>query len=179
MKALAFRLLFSFSLLTQLALAQYTNQSNETGMPSHGSFLVSDIDSVNLANGALHVQIPFYSGKMRGNFSVGLGIRYESKYWVVQRSVNPGPQGGFVASYNWSTDTGAANWQWDGEGYSLDFTPKKYDCRPSPCDELNCYGPSQWLNTKAAFMLRDGHGSVVKFPNRISKAFRADGASGI
>src|SRR5207237_49157 len=171
MKIFACAILFAClvcSISSPLLLGQspYTTQANETGMPAHGSFLASDIDSVNLANGALHVRIPFYSGKMRGNFSNSSGIRYESKFWVVNRAVNPTGNGGFYATYSWNTDLGAAGWQGDGEGYGLDFVTQDYSCAAPPPTY-----PWAYIKTKAGFMVRDGHGSVVKFPNRISRVY--------
>ncbi len=63
------------------------NQGNETGRPAHGSFMSSDIDNVNLANGALHVQIRLYAGKIRGNFSNSQGVRYESKFRTMSNQI--------------------------------------------------------------------------------------------
>jgi RHS repeat-associated protein len=60
----------------------YLTSSNETGFPDYGSFIVSQIDSVNLSNGGVSIRIPIVSRKGRG-LDYSFGYRYESKAWVV------------------------------------------------------------------------------------------------
>jgi hypothetical protein len=55
--------------LTGMANAQspgYLTPSNTTGMPDYGSFITSQIDSINLQNGGLSLRIPLLSRKGRG-----------------------------------------------------------------------------------------------------------------
>jgi hypothetical protein len=63
--------LFGLALLVAApaTLAQgtgYLTNSNNTGMPDYGSFLTSNIDSVNLASGGISLRIPLISRKGRG-----------------------------------------------------------------------------------------------------------------
>src|SRR5205823_11964600 len=72
--------------------------------------------------------------------------------------------------YSWNTDLGAAGWQGDSDGYGLDFVTQDYSCAAPPPTY-----PWAYIKTKAGFMVRDGHGSVVKFPNRISRVYSQTG----
>lgn len=91
----------------------YVNQSNENGLPAHGSFMSSDIDNVNLANGGLHVQIGLYSGKMRGDFSDAEGVRYESKFWIMNNTIAYQNNNANLPFYQyfWNEDPDNAGWQ--------------------------------------------------------------------
>src|SRR5512142_2074975 len=58
----------------------YVNSSNQTGTPDYGTFMHSDIDSINLQNGGVQIRIPLLSRKGR-QFDYTFGLRYDSKFW--------------------------------------------------------------------------------------------------
>src|SRR3982751_5252084 len=60
-----------------VAWSQTTN-ANNVGLPMNGVFSGSDIESVQVNNGNLHVQIPLYSLAGRG-LSVNYSLIYDNK----------------------------------------------------------------------------------------------------
>jgi hypothetical protein len=80
--ALSQNLLSAFMFVTLVAssvLAQETG-NQAAGLPMNGTFQGSDIDSVQLNNGNLHIEIPLYTLSGRG---LGVAVRYiyDSKGW--------------------------------------------------------------------------------------------------
>ena len=144
-------LLYAVAILATPLAAQtpppYVNQSNETGLPAHGSFMSSDIDNVNLANGALHVQIGLYAGKMRGDFSNAEGVRYESKFWTMSNQtayLNNNSNLPYL-QYYWSADADNAGWQDFGGRiqYGAEFTSQSLTCQIlNPCGTSDPNNPT-------------------------------------
>src|SRR5882724_1579468 len=62
--------------------AQSYGYQNNSGIPSYGSYVSSEIDTVDLAHGGLKIQIPVVARKGRG-WEVATTLRYDSKKWVV------------------------------------------------------------------------------------------------
>jgi RHS repeat-associated protein len=60
--------------------SQVSNQLN-TGFPENGIFRGSDIESVQMNNGGIHVEIPIFSAKGRG-LNVASRVVYNSKSWT-------------------------------------------------------------------------------------------------
>jgi RHS repeat-associated protein len=91
MKWLSFAFAVFAFLLAPTARAQYpgyVTNSNDTGMPNYGSFVSTNIDHVNMANGDVNIVIPFVSLKGRG-LNNGLAFRFESKMWAMNTYVVP------------------------------------------------------------------------------------------
>jgi RHS repeat-associated protein len=61
-------------------ISQVSNQLN-TGYPENGVFRGTDIETVQMNNGGLHVDIPIFSAKARG-FNVSSKVVYNSKSWT-------------------------------------------------------------------------------------------------
>jgi hypothetical protein len=66
--------------IAQAASAQSSSSSPETGHKVLGSYFASDIDSVSLSNGNLHVGIPLFSLPGR-ELPVSLGVSYDSQFF--------------------------------------------------------------------------------------------------
>src|ERR1700694_361836 len=175
-------LLCAVALLSSPLAAQnpppYVNQSNETGLPGHGSFMSSDIDNVNLASGGLHVQIGLYSGKMRGDFSNAEGVRYESKFWTMSNQIayqNNNANAPYF-QYFWNVDADNSGWQTFGglNHFRVDVTAQSYTCQvydpctPDPQTGLTCPTPAGEAAVFTSFLLTDGNGTRYKFPNHIA-----------
>jgi len=81
-------------------------------MPDYGTFIHSEIDTVDLATGGLKIHIPFVSRKARG-FDYAYGYQYESRFWQVLTNVGTwvDPNTGF--SYP------AENFQWMAGGFQV------------------------------------------------------------
>lgn len=62
--------------------AQNYGNSNNTGLPDNGVFVGSDVESVQINNGNLHVGIPIWSAKGRGLDSAARFV-YDSKGWYI------------------------------------------------------------------------------------------------
>src|ERR1700730_13351914 len=70
-----------------LALSSYASQAQQTdgdagtGFPQNGVFAGSSIESVQINNGNLHVEIPVWSYTGRGGVESGVSFVYDSKGW--------------------------------------------------------------------------------------------------
>lgn len=137
-------------------------------MPDYGSFISSNIDSVNLSNGGVSVRIPIISRKGRGvDFSYTIG--YESKLWVVDSYVVTIPGKAPVTHYHWRPDTTNANWielrsdTAAGFGTShVNWTEQLYTCSPWPDPTSQ---PAQ-VGVRSNWMYKDNEGVQYQFPNR-------------
>src|SRR5207244_864683 len=149
----------------------YVNQSNETGLPAHGSFMSSDIDNVNLPSGALHVQIGLYAGKMRGDFSNDEGVISVSKFWTMNNVIAYHNNNANLPYYQyfWSEDADNAGWQIFSGGlnhFRVDFTPQSLTCQiVNPCgtsdpnNPTGCPLPAKETDVFTGFLLTDGNGT--------------------
>jgi hypothetical protein len=81
----------AFLVSASSGLAQYTDDSVLTGLPSAGSFHGGDLDSVLLQNGNLHVQIPILSLPMRNGKSFAWRYIYDTPTWQAEWFPNPSP----------------------------------------------------------------------------------------
>jgi RHS repeat-associated protein len=70
----------SLSFAAPHLISQVSNQLN-TGYPENGVFRGTDIETVQMNNGGLHVDIPIFSAKARG-FNVSSKVIYNSKSWT-------------------------------------------------------------------------------------------------
>jgi RHS repeat-associated protein len=113
----------------------YVTNSDDTGMPSYGAFVSSSIDTVNLLNQGLILQIPLMSRKSRG-FDSSLALQYESKYWVVDTSQVPiAGTALFTTYYHWRPDTWNGLWaNVSNVGGSVDYSGQIYTLEPCPYD---------------------------------------------
>jgi RHS repeat-associated protein len=151
-------------LLSTVTFAQsdgYVATSNGRGLAPENSFQVGDIDTINLANGALNLRIPLYSRKGRG-MSVGGVLNYSSKVWYQEPlwDVN-----GFLESVIWTQSTN----QGSNEGFSLQVSggglltenQQEYDCEVfSKGEELEFTE-----SVDSGFIYRAEDGSSYRFPN--------------
>jgi len=114
------------------ALAQnsgYVTSSNETGFPDYGSFITSQIDSVNLSNGGLSIRIPIFSRKGRG-IDLAYSFKYESKLWVVDTSVIEDPFYGYITHFTWRPDWDDGSWRYSSnlDASLPSWTEQYYEC---------------------------------------------------
>jgi RHS repeat-associated protein len=68
------------ALSVSISTAQVSNQLN-TGYPENGIFHGTEIESVQINNGGLHVEIPIFQAKARG-FNIASKVAYNSKAWT-------------------------------------------------------------------------------------------------
>ncbi len=87
----------------------YLTNSNDTGLPSYGSFISSNVDNVNLGNGGLTIRIPIDSNSGRGK-SDTLYWQFDSKFWTVIPFVIPSYTTSPTVNYTWTVDN-TAGWQ--------------------------------------------------------------------
>ena len=69
-----------FLFTTPLALAQDPINPTNTGQPANGVFSGTDIESVQVGNGNLHIDIPAWSVKGRG-LDTSVHFIYDNKGW--------------------------------------------------------------------------------------------------
>jgi RHS repeat-associated protein len=113
----------------------YVTNNNDTGMPNYGSFISSEIDTVNLANGGLMLHIPILSRKGRG-LDYSVYFDYQSKYWVMDTSFVQTPYPNWTSFFNWQPDATTAAWNFrDNAGGYLDWSEQTYTCSPLPNGE--------------------------------------------
>jgi RHS repeat-associated protein len=65
------------------ACAQLTT-AEERGLPSNSSFQSGDVDTVNLQNGNLHINIPLVSSKQRGGTVLSWSLVFDTQTWIKQ-----------------------------------------------------------------------------------------------
>jgi RHS repeat-associated protein len=133
----AFALAIFVLALAPAAHAQYpgyVTNSNDTGLPSYGSFISSSIDTVNLGNLGVSIRIPIVSSKGRGTTYLLLA-QYESKQWTVVPTVIPNGQNVPVVHYVWQPDvtSGTASWNVrDNVTVAYDYTERIWTCTTPP-----------------------------------------------
>lgn len=83
------------------ALGQDTSQYDRGTPPQHaagvspiGSYMSTDLGSINLSNGALNIALPFSLVGGRG-FSLPLTLNYSSKVWSASRESNFADETGY------------------------------------------------------------------------------------
>ena len=144
----------------------YVTASNNTGIPDAGTFMHSDIDSVNLQNGGLNVRIPFVSRKMR-HFDYTAGLRFDSKMWVVDRY----SAWQLPTTYSWRPDAVTGGWQiTDSSAANIGWTEQEQDCP----DDMTTDGWGNFvvahqggtLEILSNFVLTTGDGTKYQFPTR-------------
>jgi RHS repeat-associated protein len=107
----------------------YLTSSNETGFPEYGSFIVSQIDSVNLSNGGVSIRIPLFTRKGRG-LDYSFGYRYDSKAWVVDSYVVPDPWQLPILRFVWRPNNGFWSSTTNVERWVAGWTEQIYQCQP-------------------------------------------------
>jgi hypothetical protein len=71
------------SLVPHAAVAQWT-AAEERGLPTNAAFSGSDIDTVNLQNGNLHINIPILKSKQRGGAVLTWSLVFDTQTWIKQ-----------------------------------------------------------------------------------------------
>src|SRR5262245_20166285 len=71
--------------LSSLTLAQ-TNPNLDTGLKPYGSYDGGNIDSVDLANGNLHIRAPIFSYPQGGGMPANFVIAYNNKGYKVDQT---------------------------------------------------------------------------------------------
>jgi len=90
---------------TQLAHAQSSFNSPDTGTKVLGSYFATNMDSVNMKNGNLHVSIPLFSLPGR-ELPLSLGVTYDSRFIEARNFVNDVGVGGYhYESFAWRKAT--------------------------------------------------------------------------
>lgn len=88
---LLFLAFFSSGTLRAQAPPTSVTDANATGNKPFGTYAGSDIDNIDLNNGAVNIQIPLFSKKGRG-LDFAIAVTYSSKIWVVgTKSTADGP----------------------------------------------------------------------------------------
>ena len=80
------KMLVGLSLFLVLPLAQAQTYLNATGSPTFNTPEAVELGYVNLANGNLHLAVPFGSWPQRGAIGLSAGMVYDSRIWqIVER----------------------------------------------------------------------------------------------
>jgi RHS repeat-associated protein len=133
----------------------YVASSNTRGLAPLNTFLSSDIDHINLANGGVNIRIPLFLRPGRG-VNTGATLLYSSKFWVQKPIYNVN---GGLSSINWSHGTDFTV-QTSAAGH-LDFNEQDYEC------EFYSGGRTYYYSEEVftAFIYRAADGSSYRFPN--------------
>ncbi len=110
----------------------YVTDSNDTGLPTYGSFISSQVDMVNLGTGGLSIRVPIVSRKGRGIDYLYVET-YESKLWTMVPTVTQLGTNYPITTLNWVPDQSpGANWTArDNVHASVDWTEQTYTCAPT------------------------------------------------
>jgi len=157
-----------FNLLSFAQSPGYLSQTNTTGTPDYGSFISSNIDQVNLANGGLTINIPLISRHYRG-FDLKMGYRYDSKYWVADPTVVTLFQnaGGTTSgkTYAWRIDAVDAGWNISANyGGNMEYVKTVYQCATTMTG--NVPNPPVFKVFISNFIYTAGDGTKYQFPVR-------------
>jgi RHS repeat-associated protein len=165
----------ALSCLASVVHAQYPGyltNSNDTGLPSYGSYISSSIDTVNLANGGIILRIPLNTIKDR-NASLSTGFQYDSKFWSVLRSYYPYPQmpqnttvfGWAPNSGSWQSTTGWHSYS-EGTGAAYyDWNEQIWTCTPNTDQWGNQY-PATTKVIRSNYVIIDETGAKHQVPVR-------------
>src|SRR6266700_494262 len=98
--------------LSGFARAQAVNQD---GFKPYGSYQGSDIDTVNLSNGHVDLQLPIVGYPQRGG-KLGLNfmVRYDASHWYESMDCSKGPQFGCI--FQWKGGGGRLRLGWEQIG---------------------------------------------------------------
>ena len=77
------KMLVGLSLFLVLPLAQAQTYLNATGSPTFNTPEAVELGYVNLANGNLHLAVPFGSWPQRGAIGLSAGMVYDSRIWQI------------------------------------------------------------------------------------------------
>ena len=112
----------------------YVTDSNDTGLPTYGSFISSQVDMVNLGTGGLSIRVPIVSRKGRGIDYLYVET-YESKLWTMVPTVTQLGTNYPITTLNWvggSRPGPGANWTArDNVHASVNWTEQTYTCAPT------------------------------------------------
>jgi RHS repeat-associated protein len=171
LRLLGFILAFFTIALVPAAHAQYpgyVSNSNDTGLPSYGSFISSKVDTVNLGTGGVSIRIPIVSRKGRGITYLYLH-QYESKLWsMVPTVVTLGNS--YPTTYlSWVPDnSGTSNWNAkDNVTTSLNWTEQIYTCAPADAvDEDDDQSPQSTILVRSNWVYVSPDGAKHQVPLR-------------
>jgi RHS repeat-associated protein len=110
----------------QIANAQFTT-AEERGLPANSAFSGSDIDTVNLQNGNLHVNIPILQAKQRGGSDLTWNLVFDTQTFIKQayKYVYPNCEGKSQVAIS-ATGASPAGTPGGGGGGSGTCTPLYY-----------------------------------------------------
>jgi len=127
-----------------------------TGLPAFGTFNSGAIDTINLGNLNIHVQVPLFRKKGR-NLDVGLQILHDNTlYRPKYRN----------SAYTWDQDTLLGHEIWGvgvttgGVGGSITFTPQSFSSQDQTCFDGVGYRDYQHF---ADFVFIDANGTNHSF----------------
>jgi RHS repeat-associated protein len=174
-RGLTFALAILSFVLTPDAHAQYPGyltNSNDTGLPSYGSFISSNVDTVNLGTGGVTIRIPISSTTGRGT-TYSQFLQYDSKYWNVIPNVQTGGVNGPVVHYQWVPDTFSGLWQardthsvgglqWTETMFSCDMPPQGGD---AGAEMVYMFGPAT-VRVQSNYIYTSPDGSKHQLPLR-------------
>src|SRR5919109_3515961 len=98
------------TLLACAALTQEVYDGTQHGLPIFGSFNGTNLDSVSLSNGNLHIEIPILSVQQRGR-AFTYRFVYDTESWAVSFEPNPDPNGFPKGWWFVDPENGASNFR--------------------------------------------------------------------
>ncbi len=148
-------------ILGSAANAQNPGYQNNVGMQPYGSYIATDIDTVDLAHGGLKIHIPVVSRKARG-FDSSVSLNYDSKYWsAIPYTFDY--MGTTMERYIWETNTG-------GGGPSMAVTPGgngiSNNQQVYTCTQYDDQAPPPQLIVYSNWQYLASDGTAYNFPVR-------------
>ena len=126
-----------------IASANAQDESNpQRGLYPGGSYLVSDIDTINTFNGNLMLNIPLASLPLGrgGEAGPGFGLTYNSKLWDIQKIVDPGEPGtGEGVTFYELEQSPNGGWRFNVPVYTINeesFIPSDTNCNSGYVNRL-------------------------------------------
>ena len=171
-------LIFALAPAAHAQYPGYVTNSNDTGLPSYGSFISSSVDTVNLGTGGVSIRIPIASNTGRGSTYTAF-MQYESKVWAMTPIVTGGSGNGPVVYYTWYPDQNSLWQQRDTHsvGY-LGWTETTYTCAMPPqgggpgAEIVYEYGPATVLiRSNYVYVAPDGSRHQLPLRNSLPLDF--------
>src|SRR5215469_5982560 len=86
---LSFLIVAFLGFSTNMSRGQTVDNSVNVGFPVNGVFVGSSIDSVQMNNGNLHIEIPLFSLPGRGKLPASYKLVYDNKSWTYNHFCPP------------------------------------------------------------------------------------------
>lgn len=136
------------------SFAQQVNPGTDTGVPLYGSYSGGSLDTINIQNGNLHIEIPLFSVKERGRTFVWKYI-YDPMSFERTWDPQPTPQDAGNGTYLTGPVNDVSGWRLSGPlSWHLGFVQQTQTCATN----------GQQYNAETQFYLEDPEGTKHQLP---------------